>query len=160
MDALNILNFMQQMQYEQAVLNNKYEKLLSVMTEILKSIKYEQRMTMNTNRPRCKYHNKGYCKQGLGCSFSHTGDICEEYLYSGSCNRGRVCPQRHPRRCKHWYKGRCCRGNNCAYLHKKEDYNKHVEKESVEVIDKNVTPDTFVIEYPRSQMLTFCKRPS
>ena len=140
MDALNILNLMQQMQYEQAVLNNKYEKLLSFMAEILNNIKNEQKIKMNDNRPRCKYHNKGYCKQGLGCSFSHANDICEEYLYSGSCNRGRDCPQRHPRQCRHWYKGRCWRANNCAYLHKKEDYNKHVENESVEVID-NATPE-------------------
>ena len=30
---------------------------------------------MNENRPRCKYHNKGYCKLGQSCSFSHTSDI-------------------------------------------------------------------------------------
>ena len=44
MDALNILNLMQQMQYEQAVLNNKYEKLLSFMAEILNNIKNEQKI--------------------------------------------------------------------------------------------------------------------
>ena len=141
MDAWNILNFMQQIHYEQAVLKSKYDKLLSFLAEILDRKNYEERMTLEKNRPRCKYQNKGYCKQGQGCSFSHNSDICEEYLCSGSCNKGRVCHQRHPRKCKHWFKGKCWRGNSCAYLHKKEDFNKHVEKESVEVPDKIVNDE-------------------
>ena len=100
-DPWNILNIMQQMHYEQAVLKSKYDKLLSFLAEILDRMKYEERMTLEKNRPRCKYQNKGYCKQGQGCSFSHNSDICEEYLCSGSGNKGRVCHQRHPRKCKH-----------------------------------------------------------
>ena len=84
MDSWNILNIMQQMHYEQAALKSKYDKLLSFLAEILDRMKYEERMTLEKNRPRCKYQNKGYCKQGQGCSFSHNSDICEEYLCSGS----------------------------------------------------------------------------
>ena len=139
MDAWNIWNFVQYMQHEQNVLKNKYEKLLAFLSEILEKVKYDEKMTSESIQ-RCRYHNKGYCKQGQGCSFSHPSDICNEYFCSGSCSKGQFCQKRHPRKCKHWLNGRCWRGAACAYLHKIEDLKKHDDKENISATD-NTKPE-------------------
>ena len=134
MDAWNIWNFVQYMQYEQAVLKDKYDKLLTFLAEILVKVKYDERMT-NEPRTRCRYYNKGYCKQGQQCTFLHPSDICDEHLCSGSCSKGQSCQPIHPRKCKHWLNGKCWRGDMCAYLHKREDLKKHADKENISATD-------------------------
>jgi hypothetical protein len=44
MYAWNILNFMKQIHYEQAVSKSKYDKLLSFLAEILDRKKYEEKI--------------------------------------------------------------------------------------------------------------------
>ena len=110
---------------EQAGLKQKYETVISLLGEVIETLKKEEMKLLNKNRVksqrRCRFYNRGFCKEGSVCSFFHPSENCKEFCTSGFCSKRESCLQRHPFQCKYWSKGYCWRKESCLYLHKKED---------------------------------------
>ena len=153
MDVWNYLNYLQS---EQAALKMKYDKLNNFVEEILEALKQEEIKRLDTKerkiQSKCRYYNRGYCKEGERFSFFHSNEDCQEYIDSGNCSQGRRCWQRHPQKCKYWLRGKCWRQEACVYLHveecvgKVDDENESVEdsdgeKEDVECIGEENIAD-------------------
>ena len=72
-------------------------------------------------KQRCKWWNRGYCREGERCLYDHSVGDCEEHYLNGVCN-SQACHLRHRRACKYWKSDKgCFRGNVCEYLHSKLD---------------------------------------
>ena len=71
-----------------------------------------------TNFKRCRYWNKGYCREGTPkCPYYHPPDDCQQHLQKGRCS-SQGCPLRHRKKCKYWEtKAGCFRQGRCQYLH-------------------------------------------
>ena len=124
--------------------SDKYENLMNLVKEIFDAVKNSEmeRKENKQNKPKtkCRYYNRGYCKEGESCDFLHPPEVCQEYVCNGSCQQRRQCPQRHPQSCKFWEKGNCWRGETCAYLHKEHAVEMDTDHEEVsdeEKVDDN-----------------------
>ena len=94
---------------------------------------------------RCKWWNRGYCREQERCQFSHQGEDCEEHLMLGHCTT-KGCRQRHRKRWKYWnLKEGCYRGLECQYLHMVKDNPQ--ENKLQETDDKEVQAETKTKEY-------------
>ena len=138
MDVWNVLNYLQ---HQQAGLRENYNNLLSLVGEITKKLqkddeKLADRIQVKAHS-KCKYYNRGFCKEEKACEFSHPLEICEEFLDSGICTKGRACKSRHPHKCRFWSNGYCWRAENCVYLHKEEDFAKESDNDQNSVEDSN-----------------------
>ena len=59
-------------------------------------------MCIETTRlRRCKWWNRGYCREGTRCSYSHPLLDCQQHLQEGRCT-SQECTLRHRRRRKFW----------------------------------------------------------
>ena len=98
---------------------------------------------------RCKWWNRGYCREQGGCSFSHPREDCQDHL-QGGCNTKGCRNLRHRKKCKYFETSQgCYRGENCEYLHVKiglEKENnvdvmteKQVQTESEKVVEDKET---------------------
>ena len=67
---------------------------------------------------KCRYYNRGHCKQKSFCEFTHPRDICQSYLEGKKCEM-KQCKNRHPKVCKYWSKSKagCRREGFCDFLH-------------------------------------------
>ena len=65
---------------------------------------------------RCRYWNRGFCREKSSCLFSHVKEDCESFQKEGSCY-DRTCKKRHRKECRYYSKGNCFRGNRCEYKH-------------------------------------------
>ena len=62
---------------------------------------------------KCCYYNRGFCKFGNDCRYSHPSEVCRET----SCQR-RGCPKRHPKPCKNFFLRKHCRfETKCKFDH-------------------------------------------
>ena len=142
MDVYNVINYLL---YEQAELKEKHDKLLNLVREILEAVKDTEVKRLETkkksNNSRCRYFNKGFCKDGKSCDFLHPVNICPEYRDSGGCSQGSVCKERHPQRCKFWSRGNCWRNETCVYLHNVEDLNTESDEKESEPEEVCLTND-------------------
>ena len=68
------------------------------------------------NRRKCRYYNRGFCKDTIKCRYLHPERICQVYLETQSCQE-KQCPDRHPKLCKWLKHSGGCKRQNCAYLH-------------------------------------------
>lgn len=69
---------------------------------------------------RCKWWNRGYCREKEGCSFSHPAGDCQDHL-QGGCHTKGCRTLRHRKICKYFdSRTGCYRGENCEYLHVKK----------------------------------------
>ena len=102
MEILNIVNYLH---HEQKGLKQKYETLLNVVCQIIEALNKEEFKLLNKSRSqpprRCKFFNRGFCKEGSACPFLHPLENCQEYCTSGSCLEGKKCIKRHPYKCKY-----------------------------------------------------------
>ena len=133
---MDIWNFINYLQCEQAALKERHEKLVNLVGEILEAVKHKEL------KVRCKFYNRGFCKEGKRCTFFHPQDICHEYEYSGQCSQGSSCKLRHPRKCRYWLQGDCWRLETCVYFHKEEDFDREnrqtvEEDEEITVVDND-----------------------
>ena len=72
---------------------------------------------------KCKYVNKGFCKEGFQCVFYHPKEDCESHLGGIPC-KNKECLKRHRHICKYWDSKRgCSRRSQCSYLHEVPKYN-------------------------------------
>ena len=82
--------------------------------DLVKEVKI--RKIGNKSLKRCRYFNRGHCKNKGECQFSHLSEICEKYLQEGICQEI-PCQSRHPKVCK-WTKTETgCRREDCDFLH-------------------------------------------
>ena len=68
---------------------------------------------------KCRYYNRGYCKFGDRCNFTHPLAVCDNFLMNNFCYE-RGCQLRHPKDCRFWTKSTegCIRHDPCQYLHR------------------------------------------
>ena len=136
---------LQQVVNEQNEMKEKFNYLLRVVVKLL-----EQKMEEENNEPqetfqrkkslskkfKCKFFNKGFCRDGIGCDFFHPEEDCQEFLETGLCPSRKYCPHRHPHQCRYWAKGECWRGETCVFQHKALDLAK--ENDSDDDDDEDV----------------------
>ena len=80
---------------------------------------------------RCKWFNRGYCKEKERCSFVHPRQDCQEHLQGRCTIRG--CTLRHRRVCKfNATKEGCIRGKMCEYIHNELPKQKYTVEDVVE----------------------------
>ena len=92
-------------------------------------------------RRRCKWWNRGYCREKKGCLFAHPREDCQDHLKGGCNNRG--CTLRHRRACKFLSSEvGCVRGDMCAYLHFGPLLEKNKVENAVEVLDKTTAMES------------------
>ena len=68
---------------------------------------------------KCKFEDKGKCKNGSKCLYVHPKQTCQEHGKLGLCQHKDVCQLRHPVKiCFQWEKGeKCSRGDQCRFRH-------------------------------------------
>ena len=137
---MDLWNIVQYLQHEQVGLKQKYDQMVNIVSEIIKILKKEENKLVENMKKksmkRCKFDNRGFCKQGTSfCKFLHADRVCEEYFTSGSCSLGSSCQLRHPWKCRYWRRGYCWRSNDCVFLHKTEDLGKESTENSNTVED-------------------------
>ena len=69
------------------------------------------------NKKKDRYYDRGHCKYKSKCRYSHSQDICRDYIDNQRCE-SKKCLFRHPKVCK-WWKSKegCKRQSGCDYLH-------------------------------------------
>ena len=89
------------------------------------------------NSKRCKWWNRGFCRDREKCSFLHRKEDCQEHL-SGGCTIKRCNTLRHRNKCKYFSTEEgCYRGESCAFLHI-EDNELRENDNRTAVLDKEV----------------------
>ena len=79
------------LQQENAVLKAKYNDLHKLVGEILETVKLDAKLRVDKEKKkklkfRSKYQNKGFCREGSSCEYSHREENCQEYCSSASAN--------------------------------------------------------------------------
>jgi hypothetical protein len=103
---------------------------------------------------RCRYHNRGYCRNQTWCLFSHTEEICKSFLEEGKCLSS-DCLSRHPKTCSYWKKGYCFRGEQCAFSHR---YTLSENKESKLQTCENCKEQSHQLYYCEFCESSFCNK--
>ena len=94
-------------------------------------VREEQAAAPVGNNKRCKWWNRGFCREKGSCLFSHTQGDCKDHLDS-KC-KSQSCKLRHRKPCKYWAtKEGCYRGSKCEYLHRVEPKVNNIETKSKE----------------------------
>ena len=66
---------------------------------------------------RCKWWNRGFCRDRKGCSFNHPKEDCPDHIRDKCINKGCI-NRRHRKQCRYVdTEEGCHRGLNCEYLH-------------------------------------------
>ena len=73
----------------------------------------------NKSKIKCRYEDKGSCKNKETCEYQHPKQICYAYSKFGRCQNSNRCQHRHPNGiCHQWKKhNECSRGRSCRYCH-------------------------------------------
>ena len=89
---------------------------------------------------RCRYWNRGFCREGEDCVFYHSEEDCERFMETGKCN-SRICQKRHRRQCRYFKTNEGChRNEKYKYLHSQQTKFSQAEKEEEsEVLRKRET---------------------
>ena len=85
----------------------------------------------STSNKRCRYWNRGFCKEKSNCLFNHVAEDCESFQEDGSCS-DRACKKRHRKECRYYRRGNCFRGEKCEYKHKTKDQLMTAKKDAQE----------------------------
>ena len=115
----NPWNMLIQLQWEHRLLTEKYDKMLMMVEKILESLLSTERNQVNIKKGKgqikCKYFNRGFCRETKTCQYFHPEILCQEYCETGTCSQGKSCEARHPHSCRHWRKGSWWRKFNTGY---------------------------------------------
>ena len=93
-------------------------KVLSQNTKKKASIEVNQAGNKEGRGRKCRYYNRGHCRNKGGCEFVHPKEICKVYLEGKRCEV-KECLERHPKVCEYWLKSNsgCRREGFCDFLH-------------------------------------------
>ena len=111
------------------------EILEPLMNEAKKAagIQSDEKEVRITTVKRCKWWNRGFCRDKESCSFSHPLDDCHDHLNGGCISRG-CNTKRHRKQCKYFNtETGCFRGHRCEYLHKVMEVT--IERQVEEVLE-------------------------
>ena len=142
----NPWNLLYNLQYEQNILKEKYSKLMDIIENLLAALSQSEMEKIKKNEEKkkwikCKFYNRGYCKEGATCEFAHPEENCQEFIDTGSCSAGRLCHGRHPHKCRSWLQGSCYRGSSCAYQHQECDKPEHIIEDEDDKDEDNEDED-------------------
>ena len=119
----NLLQDMELLKEELNMERAKVKSLTEVVNQQSKVIhtlqKKDKSETSNTRskKVKCRYWNRGFCKNGNDCKFHHYEKDCETYLKTETCE-DRKCKKRHRKLCRYFQsKEGCYRNEACQYLH-------------------------------------------
>ena len=87
----------------------------------------------DTTQDVCRYHSKGFCKQGSSCKFYHSHIDCKDHILEGKCLNS-SCKNRHRVECR-YFKTNSCKRSPCTFLHR-EHSEKHDESEVVKSLNE------------------------
>ena len=66
---------------------------------------------------KCKFYERGNCKNGETCQFRHPRVECEKFS-TNECRKGIYCKDKHSRKdCMYWLRGECNKGDSCMFSH-------------------------------------------
>ena len=89
-------------------------------------------------KKRCKWWNRGFCREREKCSFLHDREECQEHL-SGGCTSKGCHTLRHRKQCRYFSSEKGChRGDTCEYLHIEENHSRERNNAEVESEEKNL----------------------
>ena len=112
--------------------NDQLEELDKMATKAMKGVLSSKTINMK----RCKWYNRGYCREGTRCPYSHPLGDCQQHLQQERCT-SQGCNMRHRRRCKYWESSTgCFRGEQCQYLHQ-NSFEKVILIEEIGAVKEN-----------------------
>ena len=93
------------------------EKMEDNSKEVIEEEKEKEES--HKERRKCRYEDKGKCRERDNCKFYHPRGTCKTFSSEGYCRRGWKCHFRHPNGVCHQWKntGRCSRGHRCIFRH-------------------------------------------
>ena len=121
-DHLNqiIADLKEDLETEKSKVQNLNETIInknSVIESLEEKNQKENTYVSKKKQSKCRYWNKGFCREGDKCNFSHKREDCNTYLNTGKCKE-RTCQERHRRSCRYFATSNgCFRGDSCQYLH-------------------------------------------
>ena len=81
---------------------------------------------------RCRYWNRGFCREKEKCKFNHPEQNCAMFLDHGKCE-DKLCRRRHRRECRYFKQEvGCFRGSDCEFLHKINNRNTKFQQERIQ----------------------------
>ena len=94
--------------------------IINTKNKVIESLKdnlnKDKNMEVQTSS-RCRYWNRGFCREGDKCHYIHKEEDCKEYLKRQICE-DRKCEGRHRRLCRYYNSPKgCYRKDSCQYLH-------------------------------------------
>lgn len=130
-------------------LHIKYDHLWSFVHKILEILKemearhiVDKEMNERKILKKCKFFNRGFCREGKSCHYLHPEKNCREHCEGKSCPEGYKCQWRHPYYCQHWQKGNCFHGVDCLYLHGDKPEDKEREYNDNEETHEEISEET------------------
>ena len=114
------------------------EEIVYATKEAMNNIEnVSKNIEQESEKKRCKWWNRGYCKFKQSCPYLHPKAICIEEQCSN-----KECEKRHPNICKNWQKG-SCKFTNCEFKHPTvvNQINDDSEKK---IVDITINDENFV----------------
>ena len=139
----------QKVKEENADILKGLKERIDILDDEAKEIIREKKETY-----RCRYHNRGYCKNKGLCLFFHPTEICPAFLRDGKCLLIN-CSSRHPKTCKFWKRGYCYRGEECAFNHDNHEDSSELESQTCNNC-MGSTLQTYFCEFCCSNFCTNC----
>ena len=103
-------------------------KIIVQKNKVIKTLEDKNNGEKVTNEgpkhSKCRYWNRGYCREGEKCKYIHPKEDCKTQQDKGKCE-DRQCEQRHRRYCRYYNsESGCYRGDKCHYLHSSSKKNR------------------------------------
>ena len=112
----NLRKYIEDLKEELKIKKSKVKSLNDIVNE-QRTIIENKAKTEPTRKLKCRYWNKGYCKEGAQCPFYHDKEDCESFKTRGRCE-DRKCLKRHRKHCRYFNKQEGCFINEtCQCLH-------------------------------------------
>ena len=129
------------------------KELIEIEIKVNSINEYQRKTCSVIKKPMgkiCRHYDRGHCKYGDKCRFTHNSEICVKYLKGEKCIQ-MSCSSRHPKVCKYWKKNECKREVKCSYLHVTLGQNNRkvndVEDSSENIIDEQFVDDRLNTSY-------------
>ena len=104
------------------------QRLIERVENLQINVTKKSNENIQKKKRRCRYYNKGYCRNKIECEFQHVEKICQSFMLDKKCSDSE-CNDRHPKSCKYWLRDTkgCFRGTTCKYLHRENERGKLIK---------------------------------